>query len=330
MILILTQSDDEHACLVADRLERMGVEHVCVRNSDFPELNTLTLRFGGARSEGSLDLRGRRVELSEITTVWNRRFDTPQLPDSLDPESREFALEEWRRVIRSLWFLLREKFWVNPYEEARRGESKPFQLEVAQEVGLEIPRTLMTNDPAEARDFLAAFPSGIIYKPFHCFFGLTDRFAASSIYANYITDARALSDNIRLAPCIFQEYVPKKVELRVTIVGNRVFTAEIHSQESERTRLDWRRYDFKNTPHRKADLPPEVQEKLMTLLRRLNLVFACVDIIVTPDGRYIFLEVNQMGQWYWIQRVTGLPILRHLVQMLIQGTPDYDPAVARA
>ena len=48
--------------------------------------------------------------------------------------------------------------------------------------------------------------------------------------------------SIRHAPVLFQEQVPKKLELRVNVVGRKVFAAAIESQENVRISGDWRHY----------------------------------------------------------------------------------------
>ncbi|HMW02377.1 MAG TPA: ATP-dependent carboxylate-amine ligase, partial [Acidobacteriota bacterium] len=130
------------------------------------------------------------------------------------------------------------------------------------------------------------------------------------------------------APCLFQEYIPKKVELRITVVGRKIFAAEIHSQQSQRSKDDWRRYDIANTPYLKHRLPEAIKIKCQQLVRELGLVFGCIDMIVTPDNRYVFLEINPNGQWGWIEELTQLPICANLAEMLIQGTALYTDPVA--
>jgi len=41
---------------------------------------------------------------------------------------------------------------------------------------------------------------------------------------------------------------------------------------------------------------------------------------VTPDGEYVFFEINASGQFQWIEYATGLPITEALVDQLIAGT----------
>lgn len=123
---------------------------------------------------------------------------------------------------------------------------------------------------------------------------------------------------IKYAPSLFQEYVPKDVELRITIVGNEVFAAEIHSQQKEAARHDWRR-DALALEHREHQLPDNVRLKCVNLAKAFNLEFGAIDMILTPDGRYVFLEINPNGQWAWIEEFTGLPISEALIELLCRG-----------
>ena len=45
----------------------------------------------------------------------------------------------------------------------------------------------------------------------------------------------------------------------------------------------------------------------------LGLVYGALDFIVTPDNRWIFLEINCMGQYLWIEELTGLQISSAIV-----------------
>jgi hypothetical protein len=86
-------------------------------------------------------------------------------------------------------------------------------------------------------------------------------------------------------PIIFQSYVPKRIEVRVTGVGERVFAAEIHSQATHRTRLDWRRYDLDVTPHYPHALPREIEERCARLVAESGLVYGTIDLIARSDPR---------------------------------------------
>jgi glutathione synthase/RimK-type ligase-like ATP-grasp enzyme len=125
-------------------------------------------------------------------------------------------------------------------------------------------------------------------------------------------------------PAIFQQYVDKQVELRITMVGREVFAAAIYSQEHPETSVDFRRWALlppeKDVKHTVFDLPSAVRDKLLALMNRLGLVFGCLDMILTPAGEYVFLEVNPSGQWGWIEDKTGMPITSALVNLLLGET----------
>src|SRR5262249_36883674 len=134
--------------------------------------------------------------------------------------------------------------------------------------------------------------------------------------------------SVRYCPVLFQADVPKRVELRLTVVGDQVFAAEIHSQEANHTRQDWRRYDRYQTPHLPHPLPPEVAERCRQLVSRLGLSYGAIDLTPTPQGLYVSLETNPNGQSLWIDLQTGLPISTAVCDLLAAGEPGPKPPPA--
>lgn len=205
-------------------------------------------------------------------------------------------------------------------------EHKPYQLALAAEIGFDVPRTLITNCPTEAVQFFERCAGGMIFKALGSYYCYQNGRPPSgsprlALFSNVVTrdDLLRRLDCIRHAPCIFQEYVPKASELTVTVAGHRMFAAEILSQRSERSKHDWRRYDLVNTPYRHYELPTRLRELIATLMGRLGLVFGRLDLVLTPDGRAVFLEINPNGQWVWVQELTGLPITEGIGDLLISG-----------
>ena len=223
-------------------------------------------------------------------------------------------------------------FCVNPPPFHNAFEEKCAQLLLAAEVGLNIPPTLYTTRLPLAHEFYHTHGGEIIYKTFKQFVRISYATATEPSKAARVLTNRVAESHLREpssfipTPGIFQPYIPKQLELRIVVIGRRLFTCAIHSQHSERSRNDWRRYDLDHTPHTPYDLPDELAQKILRLMERMNLVFGSIDMILTPDGEYIFLEVNPNGQFDWIQHLTGLPLYEHLAQMLIQGTVDYQPS----
>lgn len=107
-------------------------------------------------------------------------------------------------------------------------------------------------------------------------------------------------EGVRATAHLFQEIVPKVLELRVVVIGRQAFAVEIYSQKSERTWLDWRKY-YPDLTYGVHVLPADVQTKLLSLVQTFDLQFASMDLILTPSGEYVWLELNPNGQFYWLQ-----------------------------
>ena len=125
-----------------------------------------------------------------------------------------------------------------------------------------------------------------------------------------------MAENIQLTPVIFQRYVPVLYDLRITIVGDRIFAAELHTQQGK-YQVDVRLN--RNMPCYPHTLPAEVSQKLLNLMERLGLEYGAIDMRLTPDGDYVFLEINPNGSYFYIESATGLPISRTLAQRLSLG-----------
>ena len=125
-------------------------------------------------------------------------------------------------------------------------------------------------------------------------------------------DAPALG----LAPLIIQAEVPKKYDVRVTVVGAQVFATAIWSQDNEETEVDWRRGSRPDLRHEAISLPDEVVAQCRELVRCLNLRYGAIDLVCDRDEELWFLEINPNGQWAWIENQTGYPIAAAIVDEL--------------
>jgi hypothetical protein len=182
---------------------------------------------------------------------------------------------------------------------------------VAGEVGLEVPRTRVTNDPAAARAFVAEIgPGETVYKAF---------IAQPEAWreTRTLTEAEVTHlDDVALAPVIFQEYVPADVDLRITVVGEEVFAVAIDASETDYP-TDYRMHlgEARVEVH---ELPTAVRGRLRAFMDRLGLVYGAIDMRLTPDGRYVFLEVNPSGLWLFTEEPTGLPITEAVVDWFLE------------
>ena len=318
-VLIITKSDDnESVAFVTEAISERGGRSYRFDTDRFPtELKLIAAHDKGSERvivsgpEGVLDL-------SEVTAIWHRRLNIAGLlPDSMDKQLRAASTGEARATIHGLLASLKA-FRMDRTPYIRHAENKQLQLQVADELGLETPRTLVTNDPDSVRDFMRACDGKIITKMLSSF-AIYEDGLEKVVFTNPLTpDDLENLDDLRYCPMTFQEMVPKSLELRVTVVGDRVFSASIDSQSSARALHDWRRDGLGMIDDWKEyELPEDVKARLLRLMDYFGLNYGAADIIVTPEGRHVFLEVNPAGEFFWLERVPGLPISKAIADVLL-------------
>ena len=280
-----------------------------------------------------LNKNGRNFILNnEIISVLNLFAIFPQKPKllrKLRTDELRFMTGEWRTFMWGVWLLLRDRLWLNPHPNHSLYEEKCYQLQLAQQIGFSIPETLISTSLKDSYRKLKSIKKSIIHKTFSTLFykkGKEDKRKDFREPYTTLIDTKDLIDKIPKfqTPSIFQIYVPKKVELRVVIVGDAIFATEIHSQESEISKIDWRHYDLKNTPYLKHRLPVEIKKRCLQIVRELGLSYAAIDMILTPKDEYVFLELNPSGRYGWIERLTKYPITENIARMLLAGSVHYD------
>ncbi|HOX26024.1 MAG TPA: alpha-L-glutamate ligase [Candidatus Krumholzibacteria bacterium] len=326
MILIISAPEDIHAQAVMRELALLGETRVRILDlGEFPLRMSLGMRFGrnGTRDLSLTFPDGMRVGLDEVKAFWWRRPQGFGIPAAVsDPAMRHFAMSEAATAFQGMW-QTSAALWVNDIFADTAAAHKPWQLAVAKEVGLAIPETLMTNDPEAARAFWRDRPGQVVYKQFLANF---HAWRETRILRD---EEEAYAEAIRLAPVIFQEYIPAVVDLRVTAVGEELLAAEAHSQTGE-YKVDVR---FNSQiEYRAHELPPAVSARLLALMRRLGLEYGAIDLRLTPGGEYVFLEINPAGQFLYVEMATGLPIAATLARHLARGvaTPRPDRAAVPA
>ena len=309
MILIIGDPDDEHIRGVKAYLDASQEQTYFLSTRDFAP-STLSLTSRSGRTALHL-LDGRQtVPLDKINTVWLRRTPAPNYQSRFASEDEaQFARAELKCLINSIWPALADRRWMNGYNARAAADYKPTQLKVATELGLAVPDTLITASPDAALAFCKEHDGDIIYKPLTPFFR-KDNDKWYTIYTNRLNETlfRSKLAHIAHAPCLFQKYIPKKLELRTIVVGDQMFTISIDSQASSYSSVDWRRYDLDNVAHKQYDLPSSIATQIRSFMKALDLVFGCIDMIVTPDERYVFLEVNEAGNWMWLDTLAGTNI----------------------
>jgi glutathione synthase/RimK-type ligase-like ATP-grasp enzyme len=319
--LIVTHSrDNEAPKAVARALEERGERTWRFDTDLFPTEAQIEFDEGaGGRITGPQGT----LELAEVTAVYYRRASVgARIPKDMDAQLRAPSVEESRRVVFGLLTAL-DVFTLDRLEWVRRSEHKPLQLRLARALGLEVPRTLTTNDPKAVRAFAASCPGGVVTKMMASFAVYDEQGREQVVFTNPLS-AEQLEDleGLDLCPMTFQERLPKAMELRVTVVGEQVMAASIDSQALPRSREDWRREGHALTEAWKPyTLPEPVRVASLKLMDALGLNYGAFDFIVTPEGRHLFLEVNPAGEFMWLMRHPGLPIAEALADVLLGRAP---------
>lgn len=310
-VLIVTASYDIGADYVIKALKRRGTPVFRFNTDHFPSQVRASFRTPGdiVFFTGTETLQGVSVK-----SVWYRRHVSPELPADLEAGVRDFCERETRAFLEGILTALPVERWMSLRQAITQAERKPYQLAMAARLGLTIPDTIITNDQSDVLNI--AKHHKLIAK------------AVSSGYISYPDGNRAIFtnalssedldnlDGLTLAPVTFQELVDKISDIRVTIIGDEVFAAEIISQGRESSRIDWRATDDPQLPHRKHELPSEIANRCRELVSRLGLAFGALDFALKPDGTYVFFEINPNGEWVWLEDRLGFPISDRIAEWL--------------
>ncbi len=313
MILLVSHEADDHLAPVLAELGRIGSESVVVDTSRIPSSTAMSAAHSSVGDRWRLRTDdGSWLDLEDCRAGWWRRaLPAGHDPRIADPEQATWALNETYEAMSGFWDAV-PITWVSPPRAIETSMMKTWQLPAARSAGLEVPETLITSDPEEARAFIDRIGLGrVICKAFSA---TPDNWRETRLLgaAEY-----ALLGQVALAPVIFQEFVPAEVDLRITIVGEEFFVAAIHSQELPYA-LDFRVFLDTGTRVRMTPttLPAEVEEGLLRLQKQAGLRYGAIDMRRTPDGRHVFLEVNPAGQWRFVEEVTGQPITAAMARLL--------------
>lgn len=317
MLLFLDQQDDTHADWVEAECDRRAIPYVRFCTETFPMAAQLSVQITDGQVAGELRLGERAVDLAAVTGIWYRRPGEITLDPALDEAYLQFARMESEELLYSLYRVLGDRRWVNQPHQMAAANHKLGQLRLARLLGLQTVPTLVTNDPAAALAFFWAQGGAMVYKTMR---QVAIAYTDGSAYGIYTTLIRRENldehlASIRYMPCLFQQVIPKQFELRINVIGDHVWTAAIYTQEAAHTQIDWRPFTTE-VRHEPFLLPPALEQKCLELTRRLGLRMSNIDMIVTPAGEYIFLEINPNGQWAWVEDQVGFPLATALVDEL--------------
>jgi hypothetical protein len=308
-ILIVSSSQDTTAPFVEKSLTERGYRVVWYRTDLVAKGYVSANLYIDPTVDAQFVYNGENIDLCSIGAAWQRK---PTVEIQFADKARGLSLtKEVRALQDGIWDILPTSIWVNHPTDIRNGELKIPQLLLAKQIGFSVPQTILSNrwDVIKNRlsgdDVILKMARGLLYED-------------KSVKVLYTTplSKQNLPEDSNPFPGIWQPFVKKKREWRVTVVGEKIFSVAVYSDDDAKD--DWRKYDgtghvtFKQEP-----FPLELERKCLLMLKKMNLRYGAFDFIEELDGKITFLEVNPSGQYLWLERLLGLPISEAVADLLI-------------
>lgn len=315
-ILLVSNKNDITTDYIISELYKRNISFYRFNTEDFPLKTQIKSMITNNCFCIQLADKDSIIDVLSIKSVWYWRPEIPYFKEiDIDKANKEYCIKESFFALENLWASL-DTFWINNPLEIKRSENKQLQLKKASELGFHIPNTLISNNYNKVKEFYRDNNENIIIKPLNAAV-INYENQKEAIYTNLITKTKLKKiDQMIPIPSIYQANVPKKCDIRITIVGDRIFPVEIHTIKSNRLKIDWRKEDNKNLQYKKHRLPKEIEKKCLLMLKTFNLSYAAIDMILTPKNEYYFLEINPNGMWAWIENRTGFQISKAIVDLL--------------
>ncbi|KYP15354.1 hypothetical protein [Flavihumibacter sp. CACIAM 22H1] len=307
--LVISNREDVSIEYLLSKMNDRGISYLRVNSEDIGSLHFNI----NPKGEKLCTFHETEHDLSTIRSVVFRRIPL-KYNIQKDGENHKYLNHERKHFLEGLFLSLENAKWINPMFGTQIAERKLYQLHAAHRLGLRTPNSIITNRLTLALDFLKKESSAII-KPISN--GL--QVVGEKVYSIYTTEVNFESfADLQLAPVFdtpvfLQEKIPNQGDIRVTIVGKSVFAVKIIKEGAE---VDWRRPEV-TKKYELIQLPIQLKEQLLNVNRHFGLIYSAIDLILTPEGEYVFLEVNPVGEWVWLEIELGLSISHQIISELI-------------
>ena len=299
MILVIGESNDVTCNIVSEYLYYLGANFKRVNGEDFTILESFHL---GNQKKTQLTTGNERIP-QDIRIVWHRRGTPRLMPLELRNSAYNvygYLKKEEESILKSLEerFKTETKYIGSYFDEIENYKIQ--YLEIAMKAGLQIPETLITSSKKTLKKFLEQEVHVIckdIRYPIHLYEGKKvwssgGTFKLTTQILNEMQDY--------FFPSLFQKMIFKEYEIRIFFFLDELFSMAIFSQADEKTRIDYRNYNVKK-PNRNVpfQLPAEMDRKIRNFIKISKLTSGSIDLIVSPEQEYYFLEHNPQGQMDW-------------------------------
>jgi ATP-GRASP peptide maturase of grasp-with-spasm system len=317
MILIISINYEQSTSEVAEWLLHYKAEFEIVTETNTIKQLSYTLN-AEANEINIITSSGNYINFNNIKSVWYRRSKFHNGNGILNEGNGfskdadyfiQIAKDEWKCTDELLLLSLKDKMLVGDYFKSNL--NKLAVLELAKSQGLLIPDSIITSQKKDLLNNKWRMINKNISNVAHIAI-LNKSYCNRTIEIN--TDLLPET----FFPALFQKLIVKKYELRVFFLQNKFYSMAIFSQEDDRTTIDFRNYNHLK-PNRTVpfELPSEIKMKLEKLMLNLGLNTGSIDMMVTPNDEYVFLEVNPDGQFGMVSYPCNYFIEREIANTLL-------------
>ncbi len=296
-IVIVAQENDNHTAPLKWALEQAGYSVACWAGLGWSTERQASIAFS---EETQLTLGVHGLQPGDV--VWVRRPEQTRHNPKVAESDRKFAEAEYRWFNHSILYLLDVLpiRCINKYSASRFISNKSVQLLLARSCGMNVPHTLMSNSPSKVRSYLQQNPDRMICKAF--FPHIWQKKSSSTVA---VTETFEISQEmlpadevLTYAPAIYQEMVVKQFDVRMVLLGTTVYSFALHNPKGA---IDWRQDVSQGLVQVESiETPADVEKGVLAFAGKSGISYGSFDFAVDGDGQWWFLEVNEGGQFLWL------------------------------
>nr|WP_299206803.1 grasp-with-spasm system ATP-grasp peptide maturase [uncultured Brumimicrobium sp.] len=304
MILIISEQEDYSTERVTKWLDHLHAKYFRLNKED--PIKNLEITFSNNDFSINLYINEEWLLFKEIHSVWYRRgelnfdFDltfTKNATDSFVKGVQYNLIHEELKTINDFM----EHVLINKPSLGSmkwKNANKLLSLLYAQRAELEVPKSIISTEKKQLKTFFKESKKDCISK------GVQDvmSFVSDNNSYSYAT-SKILSKDIEdmsetFFPSLLQHNIDKKYEVRTFYLNGDFYSMAIFSQNDEKTSVDYRNYNVQK-PNRNVPylLPKKIEDKLTVFMNSMELNTGSIDLIVTNNNEFVFLEVNPSGQY---------------------------------
>jgi ATP-GRASP peptide maturase of grasp-with-spasm system len=300
MILIISNNQEITTTAVLKWLVKLEKNFLLVHETEVFNIKVINKRIFLSSSRNCFFIE-------DITSFWYRRgilkFEKLTYKNSVVNAHMDEAQHWLQQYIINF---LESKKHLN--KQTNSSVNKLIILEMAKKIGLKVPSYFLAEDTADVN-----FEKNITKT-------ITEGMSLENIFKNKFGFAYTAVVNKKeeknFYPSFFQHKIEKEFEIRSFYLNEEFYSFAIFSQNDDKTRVDFRNYNF-DKPNRNVlyKLPKEVEQKISILMNKLDLNCGSLDFIKSGNNFY-FLEINPIGQFLGLSYKTNSNLEKKIAEYL--------------